>query len=227
MPASRSSAFVPSGIPRPKSFENSAFEEQFLELLRWRRDVRRFLTDPVPEAMLDDLIQAACLAPSVGLSQPWRFIFVDDAARREAIRAEFDTCNEAAADQYRDEQAALYRALKLEGLEQAPVHLAVCCDMETTVGHGLGRQTQPETLHDSVVCAIHTLWLAARIHGLGVGWVSILRPAIARAIIDIPPSWSLVAYLCIGWPAGQNDTPELERSKWDRRQSIESLVERR
>lgn len=227
MPASRSSAFVPFGIPRPKSFENSAFEEQFLELLRWRRDVRRFLTDPVPEAMLDDLIQAACLAPSVGLSQPWRFIFVDDAARREAIRAEFDTCNESAADQYRDEQAARYRALKLEGLEQAPVHLAVCCDMETTIGHGLGRQTQPETLRDSVVCAIHTLWLAARIHGLGVGWVSILRSAIVREIIDIPPSWSLVAYLCIGWPAGQNDTPELERSKWERRQSIESLVERR
>jgi 5,6-dimethylbenzimidazole synthase len=227
MPASASAAHVAPERPSSKSFENGAFEGQFFELLRWRRDVRRFLTDPVPEAILDRLVEAACLAPSVGLSQPWRFIIVDTAARREAIQAEFEVCNQSAASAYEGEQAAHYRTLKLAGLVEAPAHLAVCCDLETSIGHGLGRKTQPETLRDSVVCAIHTLWLTARIHGLGVGWVSILRPAIVHDILELPRTWHLVAYLCIGWPAEPATTPELERLGWESRKSTTSFIVRR
>lgn len=227
MPTPAAAAHGQSGKPAAKSFETAAFEAQFLELLRWRRDVRRFRRDPVDQAILDRLIEAACLAPSVGLSQPWRFIFVDDASRRAAICAEFEACNHEAGALYEDERAARYRALKLEGLREAPVHLAVCAELETPDGHGLGRQTQPETLRDSVACAVHTLWLAARIHGLGVGWVSILRPALVHDILDLPPSWSLVAYLCIGWPAAQSETPELERLGWETRKPATSFIARR
>ena len=227
MPASASSADVAPKHHLSNSFENSAFDGQFFELLRWRRDVRRFLTDPVPETILDKLIEAACLAPSVGLSQPWRFIIVDDPARRAGIRAEFEFCNQSAALEYEGERAAHYRALKLAGLVEAPVHLAVFCDHETRVGHGLGRLTQPETLRDSVVCAIHTLWLTARIHGLGVGWVSILRPAIVHDILELPKTWNLVAYLCIGWPAEPATTPELEHLGWESRKSTASFIVQR
>jgi 5,6-dimethylbenzimidazole synthase len=213
--------------PPARAFETAAFAEGFGELLRWRRDVRRFRSDPVPPALVTRLLEAAILAPSVGLSQPWRFLRVESLGRRAAIRDEFEFCNAEAAATYTDERAAQYRALKLEGLAEAPVHLGVCVAEVPEAGHGLGRATQPETLRDSVVCAIHTLWLAARVEGLGVGWISILRPRIAERILDAPPGWRLVAYLVIGWPQDSVDEPELARQGWESRRRLETFVEER
>lgn len=210
-----------------KGFESEAFAASFRDLLHWRRDVRRFRPDPVAPALVTRLLEAAILAPSVGLSQPWRFLLVESPDRREAIGREFAFCNDQAAMIYTDARAERYRALKLEGLAEAPVHLAVCVADQPKTGHGLGRQTQPETLRDSVVCAIHTLWLAARIEGLGVGWISILRPPIVHDILDIPPGCMLVAYLAIGWPLVSADTPELARERWETRQPLEAVVEQR
>jgi 5,6-dimethylbenzimidazole synthase len=154
----------------------------------------------------------------VGLSQPWRFVLVETPARRAAIGANFAKANKVALDGYGGERRARYARLKLEGLSQAPVHLAVCADEGTTQGSGLGRQTMPETIRYSVVAAIQTLWLAARAEGLGVGWVSILDPEEVKAILDLPPHWSFIAYLCLGWPEMEDDAPELERHGWEQRQ---------
>lgn len=195
--------------------------ERFLaelhDLFVWRRDERHFRTDPLPDGLVASLVETACLAPSVGNSQPWRFVEVHGGPRREAVIAIFDRENAVAAGAYAGEQAASYAALKLAGLREAPVHLAVFCDEATTTGHGLGRRTMPEMLRYSVVCAVHTLWLAAHARGLGVGWVSILDPAAVADCLDVPPNWALVAYLCIGWPQEAHDTPELERRGWQSR----------
>lgn len=51
---------------------DEAFREQLGALLTWRRDVRHFQSRPLPEGLLDRLIEAACHGPSVGNSQPWR-----------------------------------------------------------------------------------------------------------------------------------------------------------
>jgi 5,6-dimethylbenzimidazole synthase len=209
-----------------RAFESRAFAQGFAQLLRWRRDVRHFRPDPVPPALVRRLLEAAILAPSVGLSQPWRFLLVESPARRAAIRAEFARCNADAAAAQPDVRAAAYRALKLAGLE-APVHLAVCVAEDPATGHGLGRRTQPETLRDSVVCAIHTLWLAARIEGLGVGWLSILRPRAVEAILDVPPGSRLVAYLAIGWPCAAAEEPELARLGWEARRALDACLEER
>ena len=146
------------------------------ELLAWRRDVRRFKRDPVARELVIELLTAAQLSPSVGNAQPWRFVLVDDAKRRADVRASFVVENQRAAQLQADERQARYRSLKLAGLDDAPVHVAVFCDHAVAEGHTLGRLTMPETLDYSVVCAIHALWLLARIEGLGVGWVSILDP---------------------------------------------------
>jgi 5,6-dimethylbenzimidazole synthase len=192
-------------------------DPRFLELLRWRRDVRHFRDRPLAPGVVEALVAAVDLTPSVGLSQPWRLVLVDDAGRRGAIRASFERCNHAAlADQPAD-RAARYARLKLAGLEQAPCHLAVFADEGTAQGHGLGRRTMPETLAYSAVMAVHTLWLAARTIGVGVGWVSILDPAETATILDVPASWRFIAYLCIGYPDGDSDVPELEREGWERR----------
>jgi 5,6-dimethylbenzimidazole synthase len=211
---------------RPPRFD-AAFKAQFAELVRWRRDVRRFRTDPVAPDLVARLLALAVFAPSVGLSQPWRFVLVETPARRQAIAENFSRANQAALGGYAGERQARYAKLKLEGLAQAPVHLAVCADETTAAGHGLGRQTMPETIRYSVVAAIQTLWLAARAEGLGVGWVSILDPSAVREILDLPPHWSFIAYLCIGWPQEEHDDPELERHGWQERiceEAVKPLV---
>jgi 5,6-dimethylbenzimidazole synthase len=206
---------------RPPRFDE-AFKAQFAELVRWRRDVRRFRTDPVEPDLVARLLALAVFAPSVGLSQPWRFVLVETPARRQAIAENFAKANQAALGGYAGERQARYAKLKLEGLAQAPVHLAVCADEATAAGHGLGSQTMPETIRYSVVAAIQTLWLAARAEGLGVGWVSILDPAAVRETLDLPPRWSFIAYLCIGWPQEEHDDPELERHGWQERMCEEA-----
>ncbi|QCI67245.1 5,6-dimethylbenzimidazole synthase [Phreatobacter stygius] len=194
-----------------------AFRSELTRLLTWRRDVRHFLGRPLPEGALARLVGLAALAPSVGLSQPWRFVSVEAPERRAAIRAEFARCNaEALAAEPRERQA-LYARLKLEGLDQAPVHLAVFADPSTPQGHGLGRRTMPEALAYSVVMAVHTLWLAARAEGIGMGWVSILDPARVAAVLDVPDAWQFIGYLCLGYPADEHEVPELERRGWERR----------
>ncbi len=194
-----------------------AFQALLAELFRWRRDVRRFRTDPVPQEVLDALLDTACLAPSVGLSQPWRFVTVDDPGRRSAVRADFERCNVDALARQAPDRAALYARLKLAGLDEAPHHVAVFADPEPAEGRGLGRATMPETVAWSAVMAVHTLWLAARAAGLGLGWVSILDPATVAAVLDVPAEWTFVAYLCLGHPSAESDVPELELEGWERR----------
>ena len=196
---------------------SAPFRNELTQLLRWRRDVRRFKPDPVPEEMLEELLDLACLAPSVGNSQPWRFVSVESPEARAAIRENFETANAEALKGYQGEQAERYAALKLSGMDLAPVQLAVFCDEATLQGHGVGRRTMPETLRYSAVLAVHNLWLAARARGIGVGWVSILDPERATGDLAVPESWSLVAYLCIGWPEEEHEDPELVRHGWQDR----------
>jgi 5,6-dimethylbenzimidazole synthase len=196
---------------------DEAFRTTLRTLFRWRRDVRRFTPIPVPAAVLDALLDEACLAPSVGLSEPWRFVIVDDPARRAVVRASFETANAHALGSLAGERAATYARLKLAGLDEAPCHLAVFAEHDPEQGHGLGRATMPETIAYSVVMAIYTLWLAARAEGLGMGWVSILDPAEVKAALDVPESWNFIGYFCIGHPLIDDDAPELERSGWEHR----------
>ena len=195
----------------------SEFAEQLDNLLTWRRDVRNFQTRPLEDGLLDTLLDLASLAPSVGNSQPWRFVRVVSPERRAAIIAHVDNENARAAMLYQDKERAYYDALKLHGLIEAPEHIAVFCDMEPEEGHGLGRQTMPETLAYSAVLAIHTLWLAAQARGIGMGWVSILEPRAIAPVLDVSPDWRFIGYLCLGYPAEQHDVPELERRGWQAR----------
>jgi 5,6-dimethylbenzimidazole synthase len=214
--------------PSPPDFDDG-FRRKLTDLLAWRRDVRHFQAGkPVPADLIASLLEMAALAPSVGNSQPWRFVLVEDVARRQKIVANFEAANAEALSDYRGEQAKLYAALKLAGLKDAPVHLAVFCDEGTAQGHGLGRRTMPEMLDYSAVMAVYGFWLAARAHGVGCGWVSILDPERAARDLDITEeSWRLVAYLCVGWPAEETNTPELEKRGWEHRRGVETQIIRR
>lgn len=201
----------------------SSFSEDFQtglhDLMRLRRDVRRFRTDAVDEAILSDCLETLRLAPSVGLSEPWRVVEVQSPGARAAALENFRTANARALAGYDGQKAHLYSGLKLSGLQEAPVQLAVWCDEATPKGAGLGTRTMPEMRRYSVVAAITQFWLAARAKGLGVGWVSILDPHDLARALDISRDWALVAYLCVGWPEEASETPELERAGWDARRA--------
>ncbi len=207
---------MPARAPPGPDFA-AGFWQEFAKLLAWRRDVRRFRPGEVPEPLLTELLDLTAFAPSVGNCQPTRWVRVDDFSRRRAIEENFERANHAALSAYEGERAALYAKLKLAGLREAPVHLAVFCDEATELGHGLGAKTMPEMRRYSSVCALHTFWLAARVRGLGVGWVSILESAEIAKILDAPQAWTLIGYLCVGWPREENLTPELERAGWQAR----------
>lgn len=196
---------------------SSDFQSDLETLMRWRRDVRRFRTDPVDEALLTECLDAFLLAPSVGLSEPWRVIRVESARARGAALANYSAANKAALAGYSGDKAKTYANLKLSGMADAPVQLAVFCDEGTDKGAGLGAGTMPEMRRYSVVTAIMLFWLAARARGLGLGWVSILDPVALCRDLDVPDSWALVGYFCLGWPEEVADTPELEDTGWEAR----------
>lgn len=213
-------------VPTPPVFD-AAFCQSLEELLRWRRDVRHFRTDALPPGVIEELIELTCLSPSVGNSQPWRFVTVDDPARRAGVRQSFLAANADALSDYEGERARLYATLKLEGLDRAPVQMAVFCETQPAAGYGLGSRTMPQTLQYSVAGAIMALFLVARARGIGMGIVSIIDPPTVKAALSVPDSWELVAYLCIGYPEEQHNVPELVRVGWQDRLPMEELILRR
>jgi 5,6-dimethylbenzimidazole synthase len=216
-----------AGEPLDPPAFSPAVRSGLIDLLTWRRDVRAFRRDALPAATVERLIDVSCLAPSVGLSEPWRFVLVEDVARRRAIRANFESANAAALAAQDGSRHHLYAKLKLAGLDDAPVQIATFADRETYQGHGLGRRTMPDAIEHSVAIAIHTLWLAARVEGIGLGWVSILDPASVNAALDVPDCWTLVGYLCLGYPQDTDDQPSLQRQGWESRRGAACRLIRR
>jgi 5,6-dimethylbenzimidazole synthase len=196
---------------------SDSFRTDLSQLMRWRRDVRRFRSDPVDEALLMQCLDTFRLAPSVGLSEPWRIVRVISPELRQKSIENYQTANATALEGYDGEKAAMYSGLKLSGMSEAPEHIAIFCDDSTSKGSGLGATTMPEMRRYSVVGAINLMWLHARSHGLGMGWVSILDAPKLCTDLDIPQDWSLIAYLCIGWPEANSTTPELETAGWETR----------
>ena len=190
-----------------------------------RRDVRsQFLSRSIPAETLQRLLLAAHHAPSVGFMQPWNFIVITATDIKNAIKSAFAKANGEAAQLFENERLALYSALKLEGIGEAPVNLCITCDRERGGPHVLGRTHNRDTDIYSTVCAVQNLWLAARAEGLGVGWVSIFNEADIRRILALPHHVVPVAYLCLGYVKELHQTPELEARGWRKRLDMQSLV---
>lgn len=190
-----------------------------------RRDVRdEFLADDVPRDVIMRILDAAHHAPSVGFMQPWNFILVRDLDKRRAVHAAFQRACAAEEQALEPSRRPLYRSLKLEGILKAPLNICVTCDRGRFGATGLGRTQQPDTDILSTACAVQNLWLAARVEGVGVGWVSIVRERDLREIFNIPSEIAVVAYLCVGYVARAYPLPELEMKRWAPRLPLENLI---
>lgn len=191
-----------------------------------RRDIRRFRPNPVDEDTLNTLLSAAHQAPSVGHSQPWRFVVVTDPEirARAAVLADRARLAQAAAMDRDSGQHLL--DLDLEGIREAPVGIVVCCDRRTPAAGVLGRATFRDADLWSCACAIQNLWLTARAAGLGVGWVTLFEPSELAQLTGTPDGVESLGWLCVGWPDERPPSPGLERRGWSERAPLEAVVMR-
>lgn len=197
---------------------------ELYEAIYSRRDVRRFLTEPIADDVLTRILDAAHHAGSVGFMQPWNFIVVRSQEVRQQVHDQFTRENARAAASYTGERRELYDSLKLAGILEAPINLAVTCDRSRQGPAVLGRNSMPEMDLYSTCCAIQNLWLAARSEGIGVGWVSILDPTLVKPLLGIPEDIVLVAWLCLGIPIQFDDRPMLETVGWEKRLPLQDVV---
>ncbi|HEA26506.1 MAG TPA: 5,6-dimethylbenzimidazole synthase [Ectothiorhodospiraceae bacterium] len=190
-----------------------------------RRDTRsEFKPEPVPDDVLRRILDAAHHAPSVGFMQPWDFIIVRDKAVKQRIKEGFEQAHREAALKFEGERREMYKTLKLEGIMEAPVGIAITCDRSRTGPAVIGRTANPEMDLYSSVCAVQNLWLAARAENIGVGWVSILHHAAFKKALGIPRDIMPVAYLCLGYVSHFHEKPELEKAGWLERLPLDSLI---
>lgn len=194
------------------------------DIIGARRDVRRFRPDPVPEEVLERVLAAAHAAPSVGHSQPWRFLVVDDAELRERAAVMADAERIAQAAQLDPESGRRLLDLQLEGIREAPLGVVVCCDRRAPAAGVLGRATFPDADVWSCACAIENLWLAARAEGLGLGWVTLFPPTELAALLALPVGVVTLGWLCVGWPDERPPAPGLERAGWSKRAPLSTVV---
>lgn len=189
-----------------------------------RRDIRRFRPDPVPDELLRQVLEAAHSAPSVGHSQPWRFIVVRSPATRDRAAHLADRARLEQASELTSERAARLLDLKLEGLREAPVGVVVTCDRRTPAAGVLGRATFPDADLWSCACAVQNLWLTARALGLGVGWVTLFDQAELADLLHLPDGVVTLGWLCVGWPDERPPAPGLERAAWSRKAPLDDVV---
>lgn len=200
-------------------------EQQVLEqIMMLRRDVRgnHFLSDPVCEEDLQKILNAAVIAPSVGYSQPWEFVVIRDSSIKHKIADNFMLENEKSKALFNDQERAQYATLKLEGIIESPINIAVFYKQSNEPV--LGQTSMPNMGEYSVVCAVQNMWLMARALNIGIGWVSILNPEFVKNVLFAPKRNKLVAYLCVGHVDEFLDRPELELLEWKKRRNIEAVT---
>jgi nicotinate-nucleotide--dimethylbenzimidazole phosphoribosyltransferase len=202
----------------------AADREALYRAIAARRDIRRYRPDPVPDEVLTRVLGAAHQAPSVGHSQPWRFVVVRDADLRDRAAVLTDRERLRQAAQLDAEAGARLLDLQLEGVREAPVGVVVCCDRRTPAVGVLGRATFPDADLWSCAAAIQNLWLAARAEGLGLGWVTLFRPDELAALLGLPDGVATLGWLCLGWPDERPPAPGLERAAWSRRLPLADVV---
>jgi nicotinate-nucleotide--dimethylbenzimidazole phosphoribosyltransferase len=209
----------PSGWAFPETQRQVLYD-----VLAARRDVRRFRPNPIDDAVLGRVLAAAHSAPSVGHSQPWRFILVRDPASRERAALMADQQRLRQAAQMTADSARRLLDLQLEGIREAPLGVVVCCDRRVPAAGVLGRATLVDTDLWSCACAIENLWLAARAEGLGVGWVTLFDPDELSALLGLPEGVVTLGWLCIGWPDERPPQPGLQRAGWSRRLPLSDVI---
>ena len=208
-----------TGRPEPVPGAADAPERAGLyDVIHRRRDVRaQFTGEPIDPDVLDRVLGAAHAAPSVGLTQPWDFILVEDEAVRRRFWEHVQHERTVFADRLQGEQAERFAGIKIDGILEATLSVVVTYDAARGAPAVLGRHAIAEAGVYSTCLAIENLWLACTAEGLGMGWVSFYREPFLRELLGIPEGVLPVAWLCVGPVSHLEEVPDLERAGWRRR----------
>lgn len=193
-----------------------------LNIMKNRRDVRgnHFLKKEIEDEKLKLILEAGLTAPSVGYSQPWKFIVIKDEKIKKDVFINFTNENNKAKDIFKT--YSLYKQLKLEGIKEAPINIAVL--YEKSDENILGMTSMNKMGEYSVVCAVENMWLMARALNIGIGWVSILDEKKVLKSIGISKKMKLIAYLCVGYVDEFLEEPELKILGWEEKKNLEKCV---
>ncbi len=190
-----------------------------------RRDVRsHFTSEPIDDAIISKILNAAHHAPSVGFSQPWNFILIKDLDTRKKIKESFEIERKRASHLVEEPQKSKYLSFKLEGILDSPLNICVTYDPSKFGPFVIGKTSIPETGIYSVCCAVQNLWLAARTEGIGLGWVSILSNETLKKVLELPEHVIPVAYLCLGHVSAFAEKPDLETARWLPRLELKDVI---
>jgi len=187
-----------------------------------RRDVRgnNFKSKKIKNKKLNKILQAALHAPSVGFSQPWKFVVIKDEKIKKKVYKNFKKEYNKSKKYFKTSK--LYSKLKLEGIKETPINIAVY--YKKPKRKILGQTSQEKMGEYSVVCAIQNMWLMARSLDIGIGWVSILKPKKINKILKMNDDYVLVGYLCIGYVKKFLNKPELQKLKWAKQKEFKNTV---
>ena len=187
-----------------------------------RRDMRHFSGGTVAPELLARLLEAAHQAPSVGLMQPWRFIRITNRELRGKVQALVEEERVRTA-QALGERSDEFMTLKVEGINDC-AEVLVAALMDDREKHIFGRRTLPEMDMASLSCAIQNLWLAARVEGLGMGWVSLFEPQALADLLGLPAGAKPLAVLCLGPVEAFYPAPMLVLEGWAQARPLNELV---
>jgi F420 biosynthesis protein FbiB-like protein len=185
---------------------------EFFAALRGRRSIRRFAERPVPRALLDELISAACLAPAPHHSRPWRFVVVGTEARghlAEAMGARWR--RDLEADGVPEARIAALLARSRAQIRDAPALLLACLVSEGLRAWPDEARRQAEWLMavQSMGAALQNLMLAAHARGLGSFWISapLFCPEAVQEALDLPQEYVAQALIAFGYPHREASPP--------------------
>jgi 5,6-dimethylbenzimidazole synthase len=197
------------------------------EAIALRRDVRaEFTGASVDQATLERMLGAAHSAPSVGLSQPWDFVVIEDLGVRRAFHEHVETERKVFADALAPPLAERFADIKIEGILDSTLSIVVTYDPARGAPNVLGRHAIADAGLYSVCLAIENLWLAATAEGMGVGWVSFYREDFVTQLVGLPPGVRPVAWLCLGPVTHLEEVPDLERHGWRSRLPLSEVLHR-
>jgi coenzyme F420-0:L-glutamate ligase/coenzyme F420-1:gamma-L-glutamate ligase len=185
------------------------------EVVEGRRSIRRYMSKGVERSALMRILHAAMRAPSAHNRQPWRWIVIQDEARKRKLAEVMGQALVQAriADGDKPEEVLTDVGRSIERIRQAPVVLLLCLTMEEMDRYPDPERTQAEYLMavQSVAMAGQNLMLSAHAEGLGSTWMCapLFAPESVRSALDIPSDWTPQGLILVGYP----DSPGRETTR--------------
>ena len=185
----------------------------FFDTVTTQRAIRRLKSDPIPEAVLRQIMDAAICAPSGGNRQGWSFLVIRDAAKRarlgelyreswgELMKAPYYRGAATAPPDSREGKMIASASHLSEHLGEAPVLILAC------IGTDGARPTI--TTGASIYPAVQNLMLAARALGLGscITTIHKHRDPQVKELLGIPADVETAALIPLGYPLGKFGRP--------------------